>query len=78
MPRLLGVDIPADRPRPPVQTFVGARASHVFAPEVAKGIRALAQRSGVTPYIALLAAFQAFLFRLTGQDDVVVASPRSA
>jgi amino acid adenylation domain-containing protein len=37
----------------------------------------VARTYGVTPFVAMLGAFQAFLFRLTGQDDLIVGSPSS-
>jgi len=38
-------------------------------------VRDFAERNGVTPYVVLLAAFNAFLQRQTGQTDLVVGSP---
>ncbi len=69
------LELPADRPRPPVQRFHGA--SHAFAvPEdAARALRALGRREGATPFMTLLAAFQLLLARYAGQDDVVVGTP---
>ncbi|HEX2187551.1 MAG TPA: amino acid adenylation domain-containing protein, partial [Longimicrobiaceae bacterium] len=69
------LELPTDRPRPPVQRFRGA--SHVFEVpvETAQGLRALARREGATPFMALLAAWQLLLARWSGQDDVVVGTP---
>ncbi len=71
------LQVPTDRPRPPIQTQRGARAYHVFSPAVAEAFRKLAQRQGVTMFVGLLAAFQTLLYRLTGQEDLLVASPSS-
>ncbi|NTX09122.1 condensation domain-containing protein, partial [Myxococcus sp. CA040A] len=38
-------------------------------------LRALCLREGVTPFMALLSAFQVLLARYSGQDDIVVGSP---
>ncbi|TSC34374.1 non-ribosomal peptide synthetase [Corallococcus sp. Z5C101001] len=43
--------------------------------EAAARLRELGRRQGVTLYMVLLAAWQTLLSRLTGQEDVVVASP---
>ncbi len=38
-------------------------------------LTALSKRAGVTLFIALLAAFQTLLYRLSRQDDIVVGTP---
>lgn len=69
------LDLPADRPRPPVQSFQGATASFVLDQELARGLKALGRREGATLFMTLLAGFQVLLNRYTGQDDIVVGSP---
>ncbi len=69
------LDLPLDRPRPAVRTFRGARRRIAIPGELSRELEALAQRSGATLYMALLAAFAALLGRLSGQEDVVVGSP---
>jgi amino acid adenylation domain-containing protein len=69
------LDLPTDRPRPPIQTFRG-RVLPVTLPTALSGAVALLARSErATPYMVLLAAFQTLLGRYSGQDDVVVGSP---
>ncbi|HEV7518589.1 MAG TPA: amino acid adenylation domain-containing protein, partial [Thermoanaerobaculia bacterium] len=72
-PRLL--ELPADRPRPPAQSFRGASLFFTLAAPLSEALRALAQRAGATLYMLLLAAFDALLHRLTGQEDLVLGSP---
>ncbi|HEY6050309.1 MAG TPA: condensation domain-containing protein, partial [Thermoanaerobaculia bacterium] len=67
--------LPTDRPRPPSQSFRGARHSIVFSPELTARLRDLARREGATLYETLLAGFFALLSRYTGQEDIVVGSP---
>jgi amino acid adenylation domain-containing protein len=69
------IDLPADRPRPPVQSFVGARERINVPPELATSLRGLARREGATLFMVLLAGWQLLLSRLAGQDDVVVGTP---
>ncbi len=69
------LDLPADNPRPLVQTFQGAAQPIVIAPALTEALRRLSQREGVTLFMTILAAFQALLFRYTGQADIVVGSP---
>ncbi|HSS77098.1 MAG TPA: amino acid adenylation domain-containing protein, partial [Thermoanaerobaculia bacterium] len=76
--RLAGVpvvELPADRQRQPVQSFRGATHRLVFPPELAAAVGGLARRQVISPYMALLAAFQVVVRRYTGMDDVVVGTP---
>ena len=69
------LDLPTDFPRPPVQSYRGARQYLQLPPELAHSVRALSRKCGVTPFITLLAAFKTLLWRYTGQDQIVVGSP---
>ena len=70
-----GLDLPTDRPRPPLFTHRGADLPCRIGPDLTRGLKALAGREQVTLYTILLAAFQALLGRITRQDDLVVGSP---
>ncbi|MFP2960203.1 amino acid adenylation domain-containing protein [Myxococcus sp. 1LA] len=72
-PRLL--ELPTDRPRPAVQSLEGAYAPFTLGLELSDAVQALARREGATPFMVLLAAFQAVLARYSGQDDISVGSP---
>ncbi|KPY17506.1 Amino acid adenylation [Pseudomonas savastanoi pv. phaseolicola] len=67
--------LPADRPRPAQQDFAGASLNVRLDGPLTAGLRALAQRQGVTLYMTLLTAWGALLARLSGQTEVVVGSP---
>ncbi len=69
------LELPADRSRPPVQSFRGATRALPFPPGVAEGLRGLARSTGSTLFMTSLAAFSALLGRFTGQTDLVVGSP---
>ncbi|MFG6194364.1 amino acid adenylation domain-containing protein [Nonomuraea sp. JJY05] len=77
--RLRGIphslDLPTDRPRPPMQTFEGAVATHVLPAELAGALRKLSQERGATLYMTLLAALHTLLYRYSGQEDICVGSP---
>ena len=64
------LDLPTDRPRPPVQTFRGASHSFRLGAELTGRLKALGQAQGATLYMTLLAAFQVLLQRHTGQEDI--------
>ncbi len=67
--------LPTDRPRPPLPDDAGGYRERPLQGEVATAARALTGRFGVTLFIALLAAFQALLHRLSRQAVVTVGSP---
>jgi amino acid adenylation domain-containing protein len=68
------LDLPADRPRPPVQSLRGGRVPVALPADLSGGLSALARSGGATVYMAVLAAWDALLSRLSGQRDVVVGT----
>jgi amino acid adenylation domain-containing protein len=68
------LDLPTDRPRPALQTYRGATVSFALPHDVARGVRQLAIDVGATPFMALLASFQALLQRYSGQDNFAVGT----
>jgi amino acid adenylation domain-containing protein len=69
------LNLPTDRPRPPIQMFRGAYHDFTLNEELARRLRALAKAEGVTLYMVLLAVFEVMLYRHSGQEDILVASP---
>ncbi|WP_122739147.1 non-ribosomal peptide synthetase, partial [Pseudomonas viridiflava] len=67
--------LPTDRPRPAQQDFAGASLALQLDTRLAADLRKLAQRQGVTLYMALMAAWATTLTRLSGQAEVVIGSP---
>ena len=68
------LELPADRARPPMQTFRGGGEHIVVAPAVADALRGLAREQGATFFMALVAAFDALLARLTGEVDIAIGT----
>ena len=73
LPPLL--DLPADRPRPAVQSFRGAVEPLAIGRRESDGIGRLARESGAMPFMVLLAAFSVLLMRLSGSTDIAVGTP---
>jgi amino acid adenylation domain-containing protein len=69
------LELPLDRPRPPVQTFRGASVALELSAEVSERLKALSQAEHASPFMVLLAAFKLLLSRLAGQEDVLVGVP---
>ena len=71
------LNLPTDRPRPPIQTYNGGSYSFKLSEKLTEQLKELAQTEGVTLYMILLATFQVLLYRYTGQVDILVGSPTS-
>jgi amino acid adenylation domain-containing protein len=69
------VDFPTDRPRPPFRTFNAARADYELAGEIGEQLKELGKKFGCSFNTTILAGFEVFLHRLTGQNDLVVGIP---
>ncbi|RPI60027.1 MAG: non-ribosomal peptide synthetase, partial [Planctomycetaceae bacterium] len=69
------INLPSDRPRPAVQSFRGGSIPFSIPSSVGGAVTSLARAHHATPFMALLAGFQALLQRLSGQEVVVVGSP---
>jgi len=75
------LELPSDRPRPPVESHRGWLVQRSLPAEVVRGVealgRSLAAEGGgsASPFMVLLAAFQLLLGRLSGARDVVVGTP---
>lgn len=68
------VTMPTDRPRPPVQTSRGARHMAEWPPELTAALKEVARLEGATLFMVLLAAFQALVYRHTGEADIPIGS----
>ncbi|WP_030759539.1 non-ribosomal peptide synthetase/MFS transporter [Streptomyces griseus] len=68
------LELPSDRPRPPLFTFDGAAVEFRWNQELSLRISELARAHGASTYMVLMAAFQALLSRHTGQHDFAVGS----
>ncbi|HYZ16697.1 MAG TPA: condensation domain-containing protein, partial [Candidatus Acidoferrum sp.] len=69
------LDLPTDHPRTPAQTFRGARERRVLDPTLADAVVTFARKHRCTPFMVLLAAYNALLHRYTGAEDLVVGTP---
>ncbi|HEU4562176.1 MAG TPA: amino acid adenylation domain-containing protein, partial [Longimicrobium sp.] len=69
------LELPADRPRPPVQSHRGARERFDLPRALLDRLQALGRGEGATLYMVMLGAFQLLLSKYSGSEDVVVGSP---
>lgn len=70
-----GIDLPADHPRPKQSSYRGHFVPFTVPRAVSAALGAHAQSRGATLFMALLAALDLLLTRLSGQSDLVVGTP---
>lgn len=68
------LELPLDRPRPPVQTYNGARRRITLDAAMTQELKAYSARHGCTLFITLLTTFKVLLHGLTGQRDIVIGT----
>jgi len=68
------LQLPTDRPRPPVQTTRGARRTLQLSAELSQRLKAFGRQEGVTLYMVLMSAFQVLLHRHSGETDIAIGS----
>lgn len=72
-PELL--ELPTDRPRPPIQDFSGGACRVPFSKTSGRRLATAARDLGVTPFVLLAASYFVFLSRLAGRDDLTIGAP---
>ncbi|WP_017328300.1 non-ribosomal peptide synthetase [Synechococcus sp. PCC 7336] len=73
MPDIL--ELPTDRPRPPLQTFNGAKAAIALEAELTRSLLGLARQTDATLFMALLAGFQLTIYAYARQEKFLLGSP---
>ncbi|WP_445260551.1 amino acid adenylation domain-containing protein, partial [Photorhabdus sp. S7-51] len=69
------LELPIDRPRPAVQSFVGHAVPIRLDPALTAALKHLSQQHGVTLFMTLLSAWGVVLSRLSGQGDIIIGTP---
>ena len=72
-PQLL--ELPADRTRPPVLTYRGARQRFVLNSTLTQALRKLGQGAQTTLFTIFAAALSTLLYRYTGREDILLGIP---
>ena len=69
------IELPVDHRRPEGRRFAGASHDVALPAAVAADAGRLCREESATPYMLVLAALATLLYRITGQDDLLVGSP---
>ncbi|MFF8644011.1 non-ribosomal peptide synthase/polyketide synthase [Streptomyces sp. NPDC015345] len=68
------IELPTDRPRPPVRTSAGATTRLVVPATTARRLTRIARDHGTTLFTTLVAAAQSYLARISGSEDITVGT----
>ena len=69
------LNLPIDFPRPAIRTFKSQRDDFEIDAELIGSLKRLGARAGSSLVTTLLSAYEIFLSRLTGQEDIVLGLP---
>lgn len=69
------LNLPTDRPRPPIQNFSGGTKIFQLDEKLIKRLRELTRDRGTSLYKLMLTIFFVLLYRYTNQEDILVGSP---
>lgn len=69
------IDLPTDRPRPPVRSFAGAWHEFRISSDLTQELQAWSRARQTTLFTTLLTAFHTLLARYSRQGDIVVGTP---
>ncbi|MEV0048849.1 condensation domain-containing protein, partial [Nocardia rhamnosiphila] len=69
------LDLPADRPRPAVQSFTGGRVEVAVDAEIHAGLQRVAREQNATLFMVVHSALAVLLSRLSGTDDITIGTP---
>ncbi|MFQ6398317.1 non-ribosomal peptide synthase/polyketide synthase, partial [Nocardia sp. KC 131] len=69
------LELPADRPRPPAQSFHGKAIRFEISPERHARLLELARANNASLFMVVHAALAVLLSRLSGTDDIAVGTP---
>ncbi len=69
------LELPGDRPRPPLKTYASRRHDLVIGEALVARLKKAGAKQHASLFAVLLAGWKALLHRLTGQEDLVVGVP---
>ena len=73
--KLPPLELPLDRPRPAMQRYEGGKYVMSLPENLVEAVKELSRGENVTLFTTFLAAFQLLLYRLSGQEDILIGAP---
>ncbi|WP_121612455.1 non-ribosomal peptide synthetase [Mesobacillus foraminis] len=69
------IELPLDHPRPAMRTYNGDTKQLKINADLTKELNEICKKQGTSLFMTLLAAYKVFLYKLTGNKDIIVGSP---
>lgn len=69
------VDLPTDFARPALRTYTIARQDYQLADGLGLAVKQMGAKAGCSFITTLMTAFEVFLHRLTGKEDIIIGLP---
>jgi len=69
------LELPSDRPRPPLPSYRGDMHHFEFSPELSLALKQLGKQYNATLFMIVAAAFNALLYRYSGSRDICIGYP---
>lgn len=69
------LNLPTDRPYPPIKTYRGKQQRMVFDADFCREIKKIGLEQSCTLFMTLLSAYTVLLQRLTGQEEIIIGIP---
>jgi amino acid adenylation domain-containing protein len=69
------INLPTDYPRPSIQSFEGNQVYSGIPRDHTSALKTIALEEKATPYMVLLAVYNIFLSKLSGQEDIIIGTP---
>ncbi|MEV4128619.1 amino acid adenylation domain-containing protein [Nocardia sp. NPDC049707] len=69
------LELPTDRPRPPIQTYAGASVPITVGADLHAGLQQVARAHNTTLFMVFHAALAATMARLADTDDIAIGTP---
>jgi iturin family lipopeptide synthetase A len=68
------LNLPADFPRPPVQSFEGSAIPFTLEKEIVEQLYRKVKETGATLFMVILAMYNVLLHKYTNQEDIIIGS----
>lgn len=69
------LELPTDKPKPPVPSYKGGRISKELNPDLITAIRKFSIAKNATHFMTLFSMYTLWLHRLSGQPEIIVGMP---
>ena len=69
------LDLPGDRARPLLKTYVSGREDYLISAEIVRAVKVAGAKAGSSMFATLLSGYATLMHRLSGHDDLVIGVP---